>query len=90
MVDDYYKRLLYTTAANNHKVIIELAFALAIDSKIESELNKVIVALHKSNAALTKLAQNKKISLRRDTPVNADRSPTYDQTKYAGRSQSRN
>jgi hypothetical protein len=72
MIDDYYKRLLYTAAADNHKVIIELAIASAVDSKIETELDKVIVALHKSNAALTKLAQNKKISLRRDAPTNFD------------------
>ncbi len=72
MPDEYYRRMLYTAADHNHKVIIELAFAIAADSRIERELGKVIASLHKSNAALTKLAGNTKICLRRGTLTNLD------------------
>lgn len=74
MLDDYYKRLMYTTVSENYKVIVELAVAIAAheDANIEKELDKVIASLRKSNAALTRLAKKKNISLRKVGTRNLD------------------
>ena len=65
MEDEYFKRLLFTASAENHKVIIDLAFVNDSDPKLKAQLDKVINALHKSNALMTKLAKSK-IILTRD------------------------
>lgn len=63
MKDDYYMRLLYTSIAQNHKAIIDLAIAAAYDPSIEGQIDRVIKSLSKSNTQLKRLVENKKITL---------------------------
>ena len=75
MKDDYYMRLLYTSIAQNHKTIIDLAIAAAYDPSINNQIVRVIGSLSKSNAHLKRLVENKKITLSIKKPV-TDHTPS--------------
>ena len=74
MVDEYFRRNLYTAAAENQQLMTELAIVSCLDANIGGKLDPVIKALQKTNALITKLAQSNRIELHQDcrkwkTPV---------------------
>jgi hypothetical protein len=60
MLNEYFKRRLLTTAAENHKIITELIILACSDSRIEKQIDQAILALQKSNSLITKLAKARK------------------------------
>jgi hypothetical protein len=65
MIDEYFKRMIYASVAESHRLSVELAIAASLDPSIEKQLDKVITSLRRSNNLITKLTKNKKITLRR-------------------------
>ena len=65
MIDEYFKRIIYASVAESHRLSVELAVAASLDPGIQKQLDKVITSLRRSNNLITKLTKNKKITLRR-------------------------
>lgn len=69
MIDEFFKKMIYASVAESHRLSVELAFAASLDPSIEKQLDEVIASLRRSNNLITKLTKNKRITLRRHVAV---------------------